>query len=310
MAVEGQPRLQAQGIPGAQARGLRPQLHQPVPEPGGLGALDVHLVADGLAGVAGLGHPDGVPLKGEGVQGVFHRLGDLLPAGEDHQQLLGLGALDGDGRHIAGDDRHLGVEGLDLLVQVSQILVGVGGVHHQEVAVRLKAVEIGVVHGAAAFVGNDGVLGLVDVQGQYVAGEHMLQEGHSLRSLHQDAAHVGHVEEAAEVPGVQVLGHNIRGVLDGHLPAAEVHHGGAGGHMHIIQLGPLQLAHCGSSISSSRIPSRWQDGAKKAEARRVPLVTPLYLYLRDSRRGNMPSTVAPPVHPVLFRFASRSSPFT
>ena len=64
VAVEGKPRLQTQGVPGPQPRGLRPQFHQTVPEPGGVGAPDIHFVADGLPGVAGLGHPDGVSLKG------------------------------------------------------------------------------------------------------------------------------------------------------------------------------------------------------------------------------------------------------
>ena len=40
-------------------RRILPKLNEPVPEPGGFGGLDVDLVADGLAGVAGLGHPDG-----------------------------------------------------------------------------------------------------------------------------------------------------------------------------------------------------------------------------------------------------------
>ena len=82
VAVEGQAGLQAEGVPGPQARGLGPQLDEPVPEPFRSGALDVDLVAQRLAGVAGLGHPDGVPLELKGIQGVLHRLGDGLAAGE------------------------------------------------------------------------------------------------------------------------------------------------------------------------------------------------------------------------------------
>ena len=72
----------------------------------------------------------------------------------------------------------------------------------------------------------------------------MLEEGNHLRSLHQDAAHVGHVEEAARMAGVQVLGNDFGGILDGHLPSAEVHHGGSGGHVDIVELGAFEIAHC------------------------------------------------------------------
>ena len=81
MAIKGQPRLQPQGIPGAQARGLGPQLHQPVPQPGGVGAVDEQLIPQRFPGIAGLGHPHGFPLQLQGVQGVFHGLGNGLAAG-------------------------------------------------------------------------------------------------------------------------------------------------------------------------------------------------------------------------------------
>mgnify|MGYP002508202921 CR=1 FL=1 len=42
-------------------------------------------------------------------------------------------ALDGDSGPIAGNDRHLGVVVFDLLVEMGQILVCVGGVDHQQV---------------------------------------------------------------------------------------------------------------------------------------------------------------------------------
>ena len=52
-----------------------------------------------------------------------------------------------------------------------------------------------------------------------------------------------HIKEAAEMPGIEMLCHNVRGVFDGHFPTAEIHHGGAGSHMHIIELGPFQITH-------------------------------------------------------------------
>ena len=124
-----------------------------------------------------------------------------------------------------------------------QVLVRVGGVDHQQIPVLLEAVEVGVVHRAAVFVGDDGVLGLVQVQGHDVAAEYMLEEGDRLRPLHQDAAHVGHIEEAAGVAGIQMLGDDVGGVLDGHFPSAEIHHGGARRHVDAVELGPLEIAH-------------------------------------------------------------------
>ena len=126
---------------------------------------------------------------------------------------------------------------------MGKVPVRVGSVDHQQIALLLEAVEVGVIHRAAPLVGDDGVLGLIDSDGRRVAGQHVLEEGHRLGAVHQDAAHVGHVEEAARTAGIEVLGHDLAGVLDGHLPAAEVHHRGPRRHMLGVQLGPFQFAH-------------------------------------------------------------------
>ncbi len=115
-----------------------------------------------------------------------------------------------------------------------QVLVRIAGVDHQQIPVLLKAVQVGVVHRAAVLVGDNGVLGLVQIQGHDVAAQYVLEEWDSLGPLYQDAAHVGHIKNAAGVAGIQVLGHNVRGVLDGHLPPAEVHHRRTSRHMHVV----------------------------------------------------------------------------
>ena len=249
MAVERHACFQTQGVTGTQAGGTSAQLHQAVPQPHGVLAGDIDLVADGLAGVAGLGDSYGVALQLQGVQRVFHGFGDALASGQSHEQLLGLGTLYGDGRPVGGDDGHSGVKVLDVVLQVRQVFIGVGCVDHQQVAVLFKSVEVGVVHCAAGLGGQDGVLRLVHVQSHHIAGEHVLQEGDGLGTIHQDAAHVGDVEQAAEAAGVQVLGHDVGGVLDGHFPPAEVHHGGTGCHMYVVKLGAFQFAH-GDSLRS------------------------------------------------------------
>ena len=233
MAVERQARLHAQGIPRAQTGGLCAQLNEAVPQPGGLAALHIDLIAQGFAGIAGLGNAHGPALEVQGVQGVFHRLGQGLAAGEDLQDFLGLGTLHGNGGPVACDDGHLGVELLDLLVEMDQVLVRIAGVDYQQIPVLLEAVQVGVVHRAAVFIGNNGILGLIQVQSHDVAAQYVLEEWDSLGPLYHNAAHVGHIKDAAGVAGIQVLRHDIRGVLDGHFPPAEIHHCRSCGHMRV-----------------------------------------------------------------------------
>ena len=117
---------------------------------------------------------------------------------------------------------------------MGQILLGVGGIHHQQVVVLLEHVEVGVIHGAAVLVGDDTVLGQAHIQRRNVAGQHMLQKFLALGPLDEQAAHVGHIEQAAHLTGIQVLGDDAAGVLDGHFPSAEVHHLGTGRYMDIV----------------------------------------------------------------------------
>ena len=106
-----------------------------------------------------------------------------------------------------------------------------------------KPIEIDVVDDAALRVRQQGILGLVQVQGQDVAGEYVLQIGDGLGAFDVEAAHVGHVKDAAHAAAVEVLGNDAGGILDRHVPAAEIHHRGAGSDMRIIEYGTLQIAH-------------------------------------------------------------------
>ena len=288
VAVQGEGRLHAQGIPCAQAGRPRAQLHQPVPQPHGVLAADVYLVAQRLAGVAGLGDAGLVTLQGHGAQGV---LGGLLggghAAGQGHEHFLALGTLHGDGGPLVADVGDGAVEARQRPVQVLQVLVDVGGVDHQQIVVLLEQIQIRVVHGAAVLVGNDAVLGHVQVQGADVAGQHVLKKFLALGPLNQQAAHVGHVEQAAHLAGIQVLGDDAGGILDGHLPPAEVHHGGPGGHMHVIQLRALQFAHF---LSSSFRFVPFLGNRKRAQS---CCFAPPYPDLRDSPPH--PGQVAPSV---------------
>ena len=90
-----------------------------------------------------------------------------------------------------------------------------------------EAVQVGVVDGAAGGGGHDRVLRLQRVERLGVVGEHVLQERHGAGAAEDEAPHVGDVEESGAAARGQVLGDDARGVLDRHVPAAEVDHAGA-----------------------------------------------------------------------------------
>ena len=159
------------------------------------------------------------------------------------ENVLGLGALNGDGGVLRRDVGDLHIKGLRLPAQMDQILVNVAGVDHQQELLFLKAVQIYVIDGIAVLIGHDGILGLVHVQGQDIAGNDVLQERDPIGAFNDQTAHVRHVEDAAGTAAVQMLGHNAGGVLNGHFPSAEVHQSGAGRHMRGIELGALQFTH-------------------------------------------------------------------
>lgn len=134
---------------------------------------------------------------------------------------------------------------------MQQVLVGVGGVDDQQKPVFLILVQVSVVHSAAPLVGDDAVLGPSGNQSRRVAGQHFLQERQPVRALHNQTAHVGHIENATVPAIIQVLRHDSRGILNGHLPAAEIHHGRSCRHMGIVKRGALQFTHIGCSFPNS-----------------------------------------------------------
>ena len=339
MAVQRQSSLEAERVARAEAGGLCAELHKAVPQPGSVLAAAVDLVAQRLAGVAGLGHLHLMTLEGQSVQGVLHRLRHLYPAGEGGQQILGLGALHGDGGPPGGDVRDGAVVVLHHGAQMHQILLRVGGVHHQQESLLLEAIEVRIVHGSAVLVRQDAVLGHVQIQTRHVAGQDVLQKCQPLRPLDQQPPHVGHIEQAAEVPGVQMLRHDSRGILDGHFPSAEIHHGGTGRHMGLVQLGAFEFAHVPSSLSclfrclfrlfcsvcfvcpvAGHIPDAsrtglggaldtFRKGFGRTKRRKTAFgsFAPPFLYLRDSP----PERVAPSAcgQAALFGVSSWSDPF-
>ena len=66
---------------------------------------------------------------------------------------------------------------------MSQILVDIAGVDHQQILLLLKAVEVHVIDNAAGLIGHQGVLGLVEIQSQHIAGKDVLQKLDAIRAL-------------------------------------------------------------------------------------------------------------------------------
>ena len=244
VAVERERGFHTRGVARAERGRLCAKLDETVPEVPGVFRVAVQLIADGLASIAGLCDADGLTLHGEAVQRVLDILGrQLTAAGERHEDLLGFRALHGDGCILVRDVRELDVEVLRFVHQVCPVLVDVAGVDDEEVLAFFKAVQVRVVDGVAVRVRDDAVLRLVEVERKHVAGKHMLQERHLIGAFDVDPSHVGYVEDAAVTAAVEMLRDDAFGILDGHIPAAEVDHGRACVKMCLVQNRPFQFAH-------------------------------------------------------------------
>ncbi len=112
-----------------------------------------------------------------------------------------------------------------LLADPGDVLLAGAGVDDDEVVVVGELVEDDVVDEGAVGVEHGGVVGLADLQFAAVVHEQALEGGEGAGAAELDVAHVGDVEEADGGADGHVLGDEA-GVLDGHVPAAEVDHFG------------------------------------------------------------------------------------
>jgi hypothetical protein len=97
-----------------------------------------------------------------------------------------------------------------------------------------------VVHKCALRGEQSGVMGLTVLEPRGVVHGQVLDGGQSARTAEADLAHVADVEEAHGSPHGQVFGDQASaraGILDRHLPAAEVHHFGLEGAVGGVQSG-------------------------------------------------------------------------
>ena len=131
-------------------------------------------------------------------------------------------ALHREHRVAVGDVAHGDVEAATPATEPIEVGPMVGGVGDDQPAVVAEPVGEEIVEDPPALVAQARVLGAADIDGADVVGEHPLQEGERPGPLDLDLPHVGNVEH----PGV---GANRRVlladplILNGHLPAGEVH---------------------------------------------------------------------------------------
>ena len=86
-------------------------------------------------------------------------------------------------------------------LKVLPILFQVCGIHHQEILILIKAIEVCIVYRASLFIGNYGVLSHTGNKRSSIVGEHMLQEGKGVLSLNDEPPHVGYIEKTGAFPG-------------------------------------------------------------------------------------------------------------
>ena len=132
------------------------------------------------------------------------------------------------------------------------VLVDVGGVHREHVAVGGEPVHGEVVDDRAVRIAEDRVLDLADLQRRDVVGGDGLERGQRGGPVALELAHVAHVEEADGAAHRPMLVEDA-GVLDRHVPATEGHHARARGDVRGMERRALEwrLAHALGSQSRS-----------------------------------------------------------
>ena len=219
VAVQGQGRLHTQGIPCARD----PQDARPAPPDGSTatrrprcGRIPHSPEARRYSRSWRCGPSD--PPGRHGAQGVLGGLlvGDTPPV-RGHEHLLALGTLDGDGSPFGADVGDGAVEARRCPVQMLQVLVDVGGVDHQQVVVLLEQIQIRVVHGAPFS------LGMMQYWAMFRSRALTLLVStcwrNSLRWGPRPAGGPCGTRRTGCTPGgIQVLGDDAGGILDGHFP--------------------------------------------------------------------------------------------
>ena len=222
-----------------------------------MGGGDINLETV-LAGVPGVRDA-----RGRGAHLAIHEP-IVADGGEVHgrQFLHGvsrLGALDGKLGVTAAREIHARVKAVER-ADVLEIFLLVGGVDTKEVMVLGDLVDQDVVHESAVRIEQPGVLRLADFQLVDGVGGGEIGELRGLRPVDFDLTHVADIENPDGAAHGLVLVDDS-GVLDGHVPPAEIHHFGAQGAMNGIQRSGFERGRRGHEIqansSEKGVSNRW-----------------------------------------------------
>jgi hypothetical protein len=225
VAVKREPRLQAEGIPGAQPDGHRASGLHGIPDGNGAVRRHEHLETQRLSCVTGACQPEPMALHGGNTETIAPGLGQGLLSHQLGKDGFGLGSLKADHGDFGGPVFQLNTFKMrQFVLQMSPVFLSIGCIDHQQVAILEESVEVGIVHGTAGLIGNQGILTLAHVKCPGVVGEHVLQKIKCAGSGDDEPAHVGYVEKSGCAPCRQVLFENTVWILDRHIPAAEIHH--------------------------------------------------------------------------------------
>ena len=117
-------------------------------------------------------------------------------------------------------------------MQPLEILVDIGGVHHQQIVIG-SAVNQQIVHQAAVGIAHGRVLGLPHLERSHIVDGNPLEKGQRARSGQAKLPHVGDIKYPRGAANGSMLIVNP-GVLHRHLEAPKAHHLRAQGHVAVI----------------------------------------------------------------------------
>ena len=174
--------------------------------------------------------------------------GGQIGGGELLQRGARVRTLDGDLRVVVARQADLGVE-VVVRPDVLEILLLVGGVDAQEIVVVGDFVDQHVVDESAVLVEQARILDLAGLEAAGGVGGDVIGQPQRLRAGDVDLAHVADIENTHAAAHGEVF-FDQRGILHGHVPAAEIHHFGAHRAMGGVQAGGFQGGRGGHQIGT------------------------------------------------------------
>ncbi len=140
-------------------------------------------------------------------------------------------------------------------VEPADDLLGVGRVGDEEdLRVGVQVGDEVVDDAAGLIVATQRVLGLAGTDPRKIVGEGRVHEDRGTGAVDAGLAEVADIEDPDRRPDRRVLlEHPPAGILDGHLPAAEVGQLGAQRNVPVVQRRPQQLTHTGRLTPSHTV---------------------------------------------------------